>query len=450
MTQITSDRAGHAAPERRTWAIHALCWLIVVLDGYDLIVYGTTIPALLNEPGWDLSAGEAGAIGSLAFGGMLVGALGAGNLSDRLGRRRTIIGCVAWFSAVTALCALAPDAATFGALRFVAGVGLGGLVPSANALAAEFVTPRFRSVVATAMMSGIPIGGCAAALLAIPALPALGWRAMYAFAGVGMLVALLLAVLLPESPTWLRSRRRPDDAARIERQYGLAAGPEWEAHAVKPRFATLLQPAYRTISMLFISAAATTLFAWYGLATWLPKIAGDAQLDLGSNPLTYLLALNLGAVAGSSLTALAAMRLGPVRAAIIAAGAAAAGLGALTLGLTGTAVVYIVLVVAGVGTHGTQCLLISAIARHYPAAIRGTALGLALGAGRIGAVLAPSVAGWVLTSGLGVHAALGMFAGSCLLTAIAFALVHALTRARATGADAQASPALSETVPSKG
>lgn len=156
---------------RPAWLVIALCWLIVVFDGYDLIVYGTAVPALLEEPRWNLTPATAGTIGSLAFAGMLVGALGAGNLADRLGRRRTILGSVAWFTLFTGFSGLAPNPETFGILRFVAGVGLGGPVPSANALTAEFVTPRLRSGVSTIMMSGVPIGGSIAALVAIPVIP---------------------------------------------------------------------------------------------------------------------------------------------------------------------------------------------------------------------------------------------------------------------------------------
>ena len=92
---------------RPAWVVTLLCWLIVVFDGYDLIVYGTTIPHLMEEPGWELSASAAGLIGSLAFAGMLVGALGAGHLADRLGRRRTILWSTLWFSLFTALCTFA-------------------------------------------------------------------------------------------------------------------------------------------------------------------------------------------------------------------------------------------------------------------------------------------------------------------------------------------------------
>ena len=416
-------------PARSAWLVIALCWAIVVFDGYDLIVYGTTISSLLAEPGWDLTPATAGTIGSLAFAGMLVGALGAGNLADRLGRRRTILGCIAWFTVFTSLCGLAPNPEAFGALRFVAGIGLGGLVPSANALTAEFVSTRFRSVVSTIMMSGVPIGGSIAALVAIPVIPRLGWQAMYLFATAGVVLLAVAYRGLPESPTWLRVHGRQDEAAAIEQQYAIrhaAADSLVEHH---PSIRTILRAPFALASTLFAGASVATLFAWYGLGTWLPKLmASDARFDLGNNPLTFLLALNVGAVVGSVVTAYAATRVGPLRSAIGAATAAALGLAFLLTYPSSLLAVFGALILAGVGTHGTQCLIIAAVATHYPPTLRGTSLGFALGVGRIGAVAAPQVAGWFLAAGLGVGSNLVIFAGAAGLAAALLLATYLATR----------------------
>ncbi|WP_037062746.1 MFS transporter [Pseudonocardia acaciae] len=386
--------------------VTALCWVVVVFDGYDLIVYGSVLPVLLTEPGWGLTPGSAGLLGSLAFVGMLVGALLAGRLSDRFGRRFMILWCTAWFSVFTALCGLASGPAWFGAFRLLAGVGLGGLVPSASALGAEFVAARHRSLVATLMMSGVPIGGSLASVIGIGVLPAHGWRPMFAIALLAVALVLpLCAWQLPESPAWLRSRGRTERAARLERRYGLAPEPEPET---ADGVGALFRSPYPRATAVFALATLATLFAWYGLGTWLPQLMRTAGFDLGP-ALAFLLILNLGAVAGSMLSAWGGVRFGPVRTAVVACAAAAAGLLAL-LGQPGTAVSYAALVLAGVGTHGTQCLIIAAVASHYPAALRGSALGVALGVGRIGAVAAPQVGGLLLGAGLGVSANFLVFA----------------------------------------
>lgn len=423
-------RTGRLLRSRPAWLVTLLCWLIVVFDGYDLIVYGTTIPPLLKEPGWHLTPATAGFVGSLAFAGMLVGALGAGYLADRLGRRRTILWCTAWFSVFTALCAVAPGPESFGLFRFIAGVGLGGLVPSANALTAEFVSRRHRSSVSTIMMSGVPIGGSAAALIGLWLLPQFGWRSMYVVAVLAVVALLPLCfVLLPESPTWLRAHGRMREALVVEARYGVthdASEHSAGAEVQKPGFRAILTGPWLRPTILFAAATVATLFAWYGLGTWLPKLMGsDARFDMG-DPLHFLLALNLGAVLGSVITAWAGVRFGPLRSAIFAAAAAALGLAFLLTYPTSILPIYGALILAGVGTHGTQCLIIAAVATHYPAKLRGTSLGFALGVGRIGAVLAPQVGGWLLAANLGVGSnflafsiAAALAAGLLLVTLLA-------------------------------
>jgi AAHS family benzoate transporter-like MFS transporter len=341
---------------------------------------------------------------------MLIGAVLAGTVSDRLGRRTTILACTGWFSVFTALCAIAPNPEAFGVLRLLAGLGLGGLVPSANALATEYVGPRNRSVVSTLMMSGVPIGGSLAALIGIFVLPRFGWEAMFLIALLAVAVVIPVCVkFLPESPIWLRSQGRHVEAERLERRFGLSVPDTTPADpATSQPLRSLLRAPYTKATIIFSLATVATLFAWYGLATWLPQLMRESGFDLGSS-LTFLLALSLGAVLGSLVTAWGGTRIGPVPTAILAASTAAVGLLVL-LTHPGSAVAYGTLVLAGVGTHGTQCLIIAAVANHYPARLRGSALGFVLGFGRIGAVLAPQVGGWLLAAGLGVNANFLVFA----------------------------------------
>ncbi|HEY1155982.1 MAG TPA: MFS transporter, partial [Arthrobacter sp.] len=293
----------------------------------------------------------------------------------------------------------------FGGLRLLAGIGLGGLVPSANALVAELVPEKWRSTIATLMMSGVPIGGSIAALVGIPLIPAFGWPVMFLVAVVALVVVIPLGIrYLPETLAPART--------------GAAGG---SATKESVGFGSLLRAPYLGISLLFAIGTLVTLFAWYGLGTWLPNLMQLAGYNLGS-ALTFALALNLGAVAGSVLTAWAGTRFGPIPTAIAAAAVAAVALVVLVTGPP-VAVVYFMLVLAGVGTHGTQCLIIAAVASHYPAHLRGTALGWALGVGRIGAVAAPQAGGLLLAAGLGVNSNFLAFAGAAAAAAVLIAAV---------------------------
>ncbi|MFE8886375.1 MFS transporter [Pseudarthrobacter enclensis] len=387
-----------AFPKRSVMAV-MVCWLLVVFDGYDLIVYGTVQSSLISDTGCGLTKATAGTVGSMAFVGMMIGAIFAGRMSDSWGPRRTIIGCAVVFSVFTILCAFAPNAFIFGALRLLAGIGLGGLVPSANALVAELVPAKWRSTIATLMMSGVPIGGSIAALVGIPLIPAFGWPVMF------LVAVLALIVVIPLGLRYLPEMLPSEEAATEDKAAREPVG-----------FGSLLRPPFLGLSVLYAIATLVTLFAWYGLGTWLPNLMQLAGYNLGS-ALTFALALNLGAVAGSVITAWAGTRFGPVPTAIAAAGVAAAGLLVLVSGPP-VAVVYLMLVLAGVGTHGTQCLIIAAVASHYPAHLRGTALGWALGVGRIGAVAAPQVGGLLLAAGLGVNSNFLAFAGAAAAAAV--------------------------------
>ena len=410
-----------AAPERTLHGVHQspgtstrfskrsatavlVCWMLVVFDGYDLIVYGTVQSSLITDTGWGLTKATAGTVGSMAFLGMMLGAIFAGRMSDSWGRRRTIIACAALFSIFTILCAFSPNALVFGGLRLLAGIGLGGLVPSANALVAELVPAKWRSTIATLMMSGVPIGGSIAALAGIPLIPAFGWPVMFLVAAVALIVVVPLGMrFLPETlPATL---------------------PESLPTAKKAGFKSLLRAPYLGMSLLFAISTLVTLFAWYGLGTWLPNLMQLAGYNLGS-ALTFALALNLGAVVGSVATAWAGTRFGPIPTAVAAAAVAAVALAVLVAGPP-VGLVYVMLVLAGVGTHGTQCLIIAAVASHYPAHLRGTALGWALGVGRIGAVAAPQVGGLLLAAGLGVNSNFLAFAGAAAAAAILLGAIGA-------------------------
>ncbi|MFK4296196.1 AAHS family benzoate transporter-like MFS transporter [Arthrobacter sp. GAS37] len=389
---------------KRSAAAVLVCWLLVVFDGYDLIVYGTVQSSLITDTGWGLTKATAGTVGSMAFLGMMIGAIFAGRMSDSWGRRRTIIACAALFSIFTILCAFSPNAFVFGGLRLLAGIGLGGLVPSANALVAELVPAKCRSTIATLMMSGVPIGGSIAALAGIPLIPAFGWPVMFLVAAVALLVVVPLGMrFLPETlPQTLPASKNAKQTVG---------------------FKSLLRAPYLGMSLLFAISTLVTLFAWYGLGTWLPNLMQLAGYNLGS-ALTFALALNLGAVVGSVATAWAGTRFGPIPTAIAAAAVAAVALAVLVAGPP-VGLVYVMLVLAGVGTHGTQCLIIAAVASHYPAHLRGTALGWALGVGRIGAVAAPQVGGLLLAAGLGVNSNFLAFAGAAAVAAILLGAIGA-------------------------
>ncbi|QGU08450.1 4-hydroxybenzoate transporter PcaK [Corynebacterium occultum] len=407
-------KTGRVAGKSNVLAL-VLCWLLLVFDGYDLIVYGTVQSTLLADPTFGLTKENAGTVGSMAFIGMMVGALFAGRLSDAFGRKRTMILVTIIFTLATLGCGLAPNATVFGAMRLLAGIGLGGLVPAVMALSAELVSNRWRAVVATAMMSGIPLGGSIAALIGIPILQNFDWRTMF------YLPVIIGLLMIPAVLKWVPETLADKPATK--------AGDTEEAP--KGGFGELLRQPYLLAALALVVGTAGTTFAWYGLGTWLPTLMEMKGYDLGS-ALTFSLALNLGAVAGSAITAWAGDRFTPMSAGAVAAALAAISLFVMMQGGVPVWVIYVLLIVAGVGTHGTQILLNATITKYFPAHLRGTAVGWSVGVGRIGAIMAPMVIGFLLSTSAGVDGAFIAFAcGSVVSAALLFTLVFVMRPIRA-------------------
>ena len=126
-----------AEPEARRW-VRPLCWSAVLLDGFDLVVLGTITPVLLSGKVFGYTPATAATVATVGLVGMMLGGLLIGTVTDVIGRRRALLIAVASFSVFTLLCAFAPSAGVLGLLRFLAGLGLGGCLPTAITLVTEY------------------------------------------------------------------------------------------------------------------------------------------------------------------------------------------------------------------------------------------------------------------------------------------------------------------------
>ena len=416
---------------RSRLVVVAVCGATIVVDGYDLIVYGTVVPTFLDGSAeWTLTKVEAGRVGSYALIGMLIGALAVGALTDVLGRRRIMLGCVAWFSAAMALAAVAPSPELFALARFVAGIGLGGVVPTAVALTIEYAHPRHRNLTNGVMFSGYSVGGIAAALTAIQVIPHSGWRAMFWIgAGAGVVLFPLAAVLLPESPTFLVRRSRLEEARALVDAFDLEMpAVTTGGGASRAGVLQLFQRAHARATVLFWLATAVGLLLVYGLNTWLAQIMREAGHDLGS-ALAFVVVLNLGAIAGTPLLGVVADRVGARR--VTTGMFLAAGTAILLLSLRlPTPVIFTLVAIAGACTIGTTILVNSFTATYFPEHLAATALGVSLGVGRLGAIVGPIYGGWILGTGWGLDANFYAFAAPALLGALAMLALPLRAHAR--------------------
>ena len=413
---------------RRTvaWVV-ALSTAALIFDGYDLVVYGTVVPVLLGDPTQlgALSPERAGALGSYALIGVLVGALAAGALGDWVGRRRVMLVNIVWFSVGMAATAVTDSLQTFGLFRFFTGVGVGALVATVGALVAEFAPPGTRNRLNAIVYSGIPAGGVLAALLALLTSDAIGWRGLFWVGALPIVVLLPLAWWrLPESPKWLAARGRTAEALEVSALTGvpLAETPvPAVASAAKVGFPALATRDFRWPTALLGTMSFAGLLLTYGLNTWLPKIMEDNGYGKGYS-LAFLLVLNLGAILGGLLASHYADRLGAKRIVSATFVLAAGSLVLLPLGLP---FVLLALAVAnaGVGTIGTQVLIYGLVSNYYPTRARAAGVAWCAGFGRLGGIVGPILGGVLVGAGVGGTTAFYLFAAVSLAGALVTSLV---------------------------
>ncbi|MGY1632074.1 MFS transporter [Geodermatophilus sp. SYSU D01186] len=413
---------------RSTLWVVALSTAALVFDGYDLVVYGTIVPTLLGDPSQlgPITPAQAGTLGSYALVGVLVGALAAGAVGDRIGRRRVVVVNLAWFSIGMAATALAPTVGTFAFFRFLTGIGVGALVATVGALVAEFAPAERRNRLNAVVYSGVPAGGVLASVVALVAGDAVGWRGLLWIGALPLVTLLPLALLrLPESPRWLASRGRTAEAAAVSERTGvpLETAPVVAAPAAPVRFgfAALVRRPLAVPTLLLGTMSFAGLLLTYGLNTWLPQImAGNGYGTSAS--LAFLLVLNLGAISGGLLASWSADRVGAKR--VIAATFVLAALSlALLPAQLPLAVLLLAVAVAGVGTIGTQVLVYGLVANYYPTRARAAGVAWCAGFGRLGGIVGPVLGGVLVGAGLGGTTAFFLFAGIALFGALVTALV---------------------------
>lgn len=426
---MTSSTTWTSPEHRRSvlWVV-ALATIAIVFDGYDLVVYGTVLPTLLDDPSQlgQLSPATAGALGSYALIGVMIGALVAGAIGDRVGRRRMMLANIVWFSIGMGATALATDLAAFGVLRFLTGIGIGGLVATAGAMVAEFAPSSKRNLFNAVVYSGVPAGGVLAAILAMLLAEHIGWRGLFWIGALPLVTLLPIAWLrMPESPQWLAARGRIDAAREISDRTGIPVGttavPTGTAHAPKVGFAALASRRFAVPTLLLGSMSFVGLLLTYGLNTWLPQIMKTSGFD-AKGSLSFLLVLNGGAIVGGLIAARFADRRGPQQVVATSFCLATFALIGLTFALP-LPVLLVAVAVAGTGTIGTQVLIYGFVSNFYPTEARAAGVAWCAGFGRLGGIFGPVIGGLLIGAGISSATAFYLFAGIALLGAAATMLV---------------------------
>lgn len=396
------------ADEARFNRFHGLvlfwCALIIIFDGYDLAVAGIALPSIMKQMG--VNATSAGFMVSSALFGMMFGAIFLGTIADRIGRRWAIAICLLLFSVFTAAAGLTSDPVMFSVTRFLAGLGIGGVMPNVVAQMTEYSPRRIRGTMVTLMFSGYSVGGVLAALLGKGLLESYGWQSVFLAAGAPVLLVPLILRAMPESMAFLIRSGQVETLQRIVGRLDPAYRPAPGDHFDLPKqdkaagapIGRLFQDGRGVSTVMFWVAFFMCLFMVYALSSWLAKLMASAGYSLGS-ALTFVLVLNLGAVVGAVGGGWLADRL-PIKYVLVGMYA----LAAVSITLLGyplpTAVLFLVVAAAGASTIGTQIVTYAYAGQFYPMAVRATGIGWASGVGRSGAILAPIVIGALVSLSL--------------------------------------------------
>ncbi len=408
-----------------------LCWVAVILDGFDLVVLGAIIPTLTAVPEggapW-MTPPEATFISTIGLVGMTLGALAIGWLTDIIGRRKALIGAVLAFSVATLLCGMASGPGQLALWRFVAGVGLGGCLPTAIALVTEF-SKGMAGKASTTLMTGYHVGAVLTALLGLVLISQFGWRSMfYAGAIPGFILVPLMFLQLPESPAFLLAKGRADEAEAVARHNGVPLERPQVAQAAtvagaSPIRTLLVQPFLRNSVAIWVTSFMGLLLV-YALNTWLPQLMVQANYGL-SRGLWFLLLLNVGAVIGLLIAGQIGDRIGLRTAARLwfLAGAILLALLAVRMPI---AALYFMVFLTGCFVFSAQVLVYAFTASSHPPHVRATALGMSAGVGRVGAICGPLIGGILVSLGVGYPWGFFVFAVVGLLGAIAISATRAI------------------------
>ncbi|MDR4534208.1 aromatic acid/H+ symport family MFS transporter [Glutamicibacter sp. PS] len=375
--------------------IATLCFLIVVFEGYDIVALGATIPVLTDPQVGGYSVSSMNWVNTFSLIGVGIGAAIMGRLADRFGRRRPLLIAVLVFSVFTLAFPFMPSAVAMGAVRLIAGLGLGGCMPVALALMQENAPVGRRALANNLPMVGYHLGAVLASLAGKYA--GIHWSLLYYLGGgLGLLLLALLWFKLPDSPV--------------------------TPSAERTGIAQVLAPRYLRSSIGLWIAAFMGLVLVYGLNAWLPKIMSGAGYPVADS-LTMLFVLNLGAITGLFISAFAADAKGIKLVSVLWFAASAVLLVLLAIPFGSQIVLTTVIFVTGIFVFSAQCLMYVYAGHIYPRDMVATGIGLASGIGRFGAIIGPYLTGLMVAAGTAYPGAFFLYGGAALVAVVVIAQI---------------------------
>jgi MFS transporter, AAHS family, 4-hydroxybenzoate transporter len=379
-----------------------VCFAIAMLDGYDTLMLSFLAPLIAKD--WGLAPSAFGKLFASGYAGAAFGAAAIGVAADRFGRKTMLLVSLALVGTFTCLCAWASDPSQLMLWRALAGIGLGGAIPTISALTAEHAPPERSSALVTRMFLGFPIGAMLGGAITAAVMGSVGWRGVF-IGGGGCAV-----LLIPFVALGMRESGTRDSAARTGK------------HARRP-LAELVSDGRGWGTALLCASVFHILLVSYFLVSWTPTALTLNGMSPQRAAMTGVL-LNLGGLAGALLLSALIGRRNPLRlvAGCIAAGALLIALLGQSIASPGSGALGLVFLV-GVLIIGGQSNIPALGVYFYPPAVRATGVGLAMAVGRLGSIVGPLIAGYLVGAQMGWDRLFALAALPALIAAAAMASV---------------------------
>ncbi|HET6238461.1 MAG TPA: MFS transporter [Acetobacteraceae bacterium] len=380
--------------------VAALCLLVQTCDGYDLNSVAWAVPPLIHQ--WHLPPSMFTTAFLWSSIGIMAGALSAGPIGDRFGRRPLLLASLTIFGIASLLSATADTLGMLTLWRFITGIGIGGGFAGAAALTGDYAPHRLRATMIMATFTGAPLGGFLGGQIVAPLLPHFGWPMIFILGGAFPLVLVVaLALWLPESPRFLAARKALSPRhANLLRRLDIAptGGARVDIASINP-IRVLFGNGYALQTVLLWIVFFCSLLNLFLFAYWMPTVL----TMIGMTPSQAVFASSLrdfGALFAVLYLGLAVDRLGPERALALHYAAGAVFIAAIALLALPYALLLAMTFLAGMTITGSQTGANGACGKLYPARMRTSGVGWALGIGRLGGVAAPVLGGYLLSLGL--------------------------------------------------
>ncbi|CAX59546.1 4-hydroxybenzoate transporter [Erwinia billingiae Eb661] len=403
--------------------IIALCFAVVAMDGMDIALMGFIAPALKSD--WGVSTHQLGAVISAALIGLALGAMLAGPLADRFGRRVVIISSVFFFGLWTLMTALSHNVDQMMLFRFLTGLGMGAAMPNVGTLVAEYSPERKRAFIITVVFCGFTFGAAGGGFAASWLIPNFGWHAVLVVGGIlPLLMVPILLKGLPESVRFLIARQAPaerirqivakmaPDQALNGRQFAMAEKPQCHGAA-----RLVLSRPYLLGSTLLWGAYFMGLFLVYLIGSWLPSLVKDMGMTVTQAALVTAM-YQAGGTVGSLFAGWMMDRFNAnlALAAIYFTGAIATV--AIGFAPAHTLVLSLVAFCSGFCLNGANTGMNALSASYYPTHARATGSSWMHGVGRIGAILSAFAGAQMLSMGWNITEVFSSLAIPAVLTSL--------------------------------